>query len=87
MNYILYVSAEVMDVIKEMPMAIDAALRPAAVQIILDQRLPLNLVYDACDLETKRECKIPSGEWVHMLRIPKVDPESYNVFRSISRYT
>ena len=38
---------------------------------------PFEIMYDACNVETKSEFKIPSGEWIHGVVIPQDYPESY----------
>lgn len=68
----LYLSQIVMDMLKQ--------LEPKSA--ISDQKIvygfplrvynlfPFEIMYDACDIETKETVKIASGEWIHGVMVP-----------------
>jgi hypothetical protein len=41
--------------------------------VIESSLFPFEIMYDACDVETKLEIKIPSGEWIHGVAIPQTN--------------
>lgn len=42
--------------------------------VIENPLFPFEVHYDACDMETKQEVKIASGEWIHGAIIPQPEP-------------
>jgi hypothetical protein len=66
-----YCSSELINSIKQ-------AAKPATtviggLELVESPLFPFELKYDACDLNTKEEIKIPSGEWIHGMAVSQPD--------------
>lgn len=85
MNNILQVSHELMEAIKALPADERPGYHQGIFDVVLCPYLPYESHLDACDVATRQEVKIMSGEWIHaiLVPIPKTDPEGFNLMGNI----
>lgn len=69
----IFLSKQKFDELKqEVPKQFDSLSTIVGIQIYPSPLFPFEIMYDACDIESKMKVKIPSGEWVHGAFIPEI---------------
>lgn len=65
-------SAVMIDALKKLCPEQSAVFSISNIPLQMSSLFPFELTYDACDIESKMEVKIPSGEWIHGIVMPEV---------------
>lgn len=73
MNERLFLSKELKTILDKLPESKTIPVGEFNFDVIESQLFPFEITYDACDLVTRREIKISSGEWIHAAIIPHTD--------------
>ena len=62
------------------------------VPVIESSLFPFEIKYEACNIETKEEVRIPSGEFIHGAMVPAIEveipsPPEFSLYKQIDRLT
>jgi hypothetical protein len=71
----IYMSKFMADKLKELPETKLVDILGYSFPVVVSPLFPFEVMYDACDIETKHEVKIGSGEWIHGAMVPQIDLE------------
>jgi|ERR1041385_9257220 hypothetical protein len=84
----IFASAEAMELLQQEARPGDITTMVGGYEIRVSPILPVEVKYNACDVETRREIKIPSGEWIHFIAIAptRIDEAPLNIWGYVSNY-
>jgi hypothetical protein len=75
MNKNLYLSKEMKEVLLANAKSAEVPVCGYGIPVYESPVFPFQIHYDACDIESRQEVKIASGEWIHGAIIPAIEPE------------